>query len=962
MTVLETNEHLESLEIHRVNFAKKSCQTLSASIALRTTKCVLNELNIIDCHLDRSLLLLLAPAFNLLQLRRVRIINCFLNNKVYIYIFMYMCIFVYLMYVCVFFSIHSLPFFLFFYFFKKKGCQTLCNALEESKQYATLNHINMSKNHFGSSGSKALASLIEKCGSLFRLVMMQCDLDGNEFIPALNTRPNSGKDHHQNLALWDTLTYLDLSNNSIGDKGSTALGVFLENSRVINLVKLSNCSLSPIQLQRIFRGAMVNQNGFNVKDQLFGTTSSTTTTTSTTSTNTASSNSDPVSPLQKPTSPSNSQSLPGGAFGVIASPSSPTSASSSLSTTTVSSVTGAGAGATSPFSSFTFLPTKRPTQDEILFASNLLSLSLDLSENNLGGKGVDVLVQELVARENYTIVSLNLAKNNLNVAELSQVIRSLTNLACLERLCVSENVKKGSFGKNADSKGDIGSALSLLCRNVPTLNEIAITGNDKQSYCIDIGLLPFVETLPYLSNLEFIDISGNKWGQYNNGALWKTWLEMVSKNRNLHVIKFFGNKISTEQIYNTLEVLACHTSVFEKLPKLELKQLLQKNAKKQSEIEDLIEQVKKQFKENRIQYEMDQQMINALPIEFRVEKELRRQVGCQFGIPIERIRGTIRFPDYQSRIPQILVRLRDCLKAKDGLKQEGIFRLQPDAKKFDHTKLMLDSNVFENDMHHNCVANAIKVWYRDLPIKVLHTVPLERIEKSSAVEDAADVIAKCLTEPHKSVFEWLLDLAVEVCEHKDINRMDAKNMAVVLSPNLYDTSLLPTTQALVFSQSLLKFTEAAIKWRIEFRKTHPYRPPDDMPSLKAGITVVREKTLSPNLGRGGNDDDDDDDDEDDDEDRRYVEQEDEKSRDPDKSESDDTSKQDTTKASQTNEQRLSNTSNNTHSSEQEHADKKLTLTSTTSNPSEQKDSDTRDARLTIDIVIKAIQKQNFFFF
>ncbi|ETO21352.1 rac GTPase activating protein, partial [Reticulomyxa filosa] len=129
------------------------------------------------------------------------------------------------------------------------------------------------------------------------------------------------------------------------------------------------------------------------------------------------------------------------------------------------------------------------------------------------------------------------------------------------------------------------------------------------------------------------------------------------------------------------------------------------------------------------------------------------------------------------------------------------------------------------------------VWFRDLPVKVLHNVSTDKIEKCNKIEDTSDVIQQCLVEPHKSMFEWLLDLAVDVCEHKDANRMDAKNMAILLCPNLFDTNEMPSSQALSFSQSLLRFTEMAIKWRIEYRKTHPFRPADDVPFMKAGTVV-----------------------------------------------------------------------------------------------------------------------------
>ncbi|ETO05925.1 hypothetical protein RFI_31473 [Reticulomyxa filosa] len=387
--------------------------------------------------------------------------------------------------------------------------------------------------------------------------------------------------------------------------------------------------------------------------------------------------------------------------------------------------------------------------------------------------------------------------------------------------------------------------------------------------------MPWIESLSLLTNLEFIDISGNKIGLWNNGVLCNSWLENIRKNTHLRVVKFFGNQLSAEQMHHMLQMLATHPSIFEKIPKQEINKLIKKNKKFADPIQQALENVRKQFRNNRLKFEMDQDSVLkqicltkkkkkkknkqktkkrrrillliciSQQIFFaclfkskwegckvRMEKELRRSVGCQFGVPIERLRGSVQYPDYESRIPQILVRLREHLKEKEGLKREGVFRLQPDGKQFPIVKQMLDSNVPTLDMDHDCTANAIKVWFRDLPVKVLNPMPLDKIEKPSKLEDMAQTIREFLPEPYRSVFEWLLDVAVEVCEFKELNRMDARNIAVVLCPNLYDTSHMASPQALAFSQSLLKFMELAVKWRIEYRKTHPFRPADDLPLSK----------------------------------------------------------------------------------------------------------------------------------
>eukprot|EP01083_Nonionella_stella_P260272 887654_1 len=141
----------------------------------------------------------------------------------------------------------------------------------------------------------------------------------------------------------------------------------------------------------------------------------------------------------------------------------------------------------------------RPTHCDIMLCTNLLCLSFDLSDNGFGTKGADVICNLLKQRENYTIVSLNLAKNNFNVQDMKHVITNLPSLACLERLCISENVKRG-IGKKTDKEGIIGKSLLYLFQQTPTLNELAITGSESSNCYLDVGLQHFLRSINKISN------------------------------------------------------------------------------------------------------------------------------------------------------------------------------------------------------------------------------------------------------------------------------------------------------------------------------------------------------------------------------------------------------------------------------------------------------------------------------
>ena len=43
-------------------------------------------------------------------------------------------------------------------------------------------------------------------------------------------------------------------------------------------------------------------------------------------------------------------------------------------------------------------------------------------------------------------------------------------------------------------------------------------------------------------------------------------------------------------------------------------------------------------------------------------------------------------------------------------------------------------------------------------------------------------------EPMRSLLLWLLDLMADIVTNEAVNKMGAKNMAIVMSPNLYQSS------------------------------------------------------------------------------------------------------------------------------------------------------------------------------
>ena len=80
-----------------------------------------------------------------------------------------------------------------------------------------------------------------------------------------------------------------------------------------------------------------------------------------------------------------------------------------------------------------------------------------------------------------------------------------------------------------------------------------------------------------------------------------------------------------------------------------------------------------------------------------------------------------------------------------------------------------------------CVANLIKVWFRDLPVALFQCIPiahLSALHLQTPPEQLEAIIVQHLKQPQQSIFRWLLDLCCDVTNHSDTNKMTAVNLAI----------------------------------------------------------------------------------------------------------------------------------------------------------------------------------------
>jgi len=187
----------------------------------------------------------------------------------------------------------------------------------------------------------------------------------------------------------------------------------------------------------------------------------------------------------------------------------------------------------------------------------------------------------------------------------------------------------------------------------------------------------------------------------------------------------------------------------------------------------------------------------------QVPPEWKQALQKQFGLP-PNLQPGVKLAAYPSRIPTVLVKMHEYLLMSRVFEtQVGIFRLAPDQAECQRLRQALDADVDAIDKARPgpdaaCVANLIKVFFRELPVALFQCIPLQELallSGSSTREQLERVWQTHLREPQRSIFSWLLDLCCDVTKHAEENKMTAKNLAICIGPNLYKAPTVPPPAA-----------------------------------------------------------------------------------------------------------------------------------------------------------------------
>ncbi|KAF8651669.1 hypothetical protein HU200_063180 [Digitaria exilis] len=145
-------------------------------------------------------------------------------------------------------------------------------------------------------------------------------------------------------------------------------------------------------------------------------------------------------------------------------------------------------------------------------------------------------------------------------------------------------------------------------------------------------------------------------------------------------------------------------------------------------------------------------------------------------------------------VPTILLMMQRKLYLREGLKIEGIFRINAENSKEVNVRDQLNSGVVPDEVDLHCLAGLIKAWFRELPAGILDALTPEQVMHCNTEEDCA-LLASMLPPVEGALLDWAINLMADVVEHESHNKMNARNIAMVFAPNM--------TQVMNFLKTLI---------------------------------------------------------------------------------------------------------------------------------------------------------------
>ncbi|XP_043693099.1 rho GTPase-activating protein 1 isoform X2 [Telopea speciosissima] len=197
----------------------------------------------------------------------------------------------------------------------------------------------------------------------------------------------------------------------------------------------------------------------------------------------------------------------------------------------------------------------------------------------------------------------------------------------------------------------------------------------------------------------------------------------------------------------------------------------------------------------------------GLPVEFEPEVPRRAPSASQnvFGVSTESMQ--LSFDSRGNSVPTILLLMQRRLYAQGGLQAEGIFRINAENSQEEYVRDQLNRGIVPDGIDVHCLAGLIKAWFRELPTAVLDSLSPEQVMHCQSEEECAQLV-RLLPPTEAALLDWAINLMADVVQEEHLNKMNARNIAMVFAPNM--TQMADPLTALMYAVQVMNFLKTLI--------------------------------------------------------------------------------------------------------------------------------------------------------
>ncbi|KAJ7976139.1 Rho GTPase-activating protein [Quillaja saponaria] len=228
----------------------------------------------------------------------------------------------------------------------------------------------------------------------------------------------------------------------------------------------------------------------------------------------------------------------------------------------------------------------------------------------------------------------------------------------------------------------------------------------------------------------------------------------------------------------------------------------------------------------------------GLPVEFEPDVPRRAPSASTtvFGVSTESMQ--LSFDARGNSVPVILLLMQKHLYAQGGLQAEGIFRINAENSQEEYVREQLNRGVIPDGVDVHCLAGLIKAWFRELPTGVLDSLSSEQVMQSKSEEECAQLV-RLLPPIEAALLDWAINLMADVAQLEHLNKMNARNVAMVFAPNMTQmedplTALMYAVQVMNFLKTLvvklLREREDSMVESTQVSNLEPFRDDEDRSS------------------------------------------------------------------------------------------------------------------------------------